>query len=60
MRVAAMMKVRRLSVVEMALEIVDWRLQDYLLASKSVPDPATLPSPGGPQTGVLEGLEELG
>ena len=46
--------------VEMALEIVDWRLQDYLLSSKSVPDPATLPSPGGPQTAVSEGIEELG
>ena len=46
--------------VEMALEIVAWRLQDYLLVSKSVPDPATLPSPGGPQTAVPEGIEELG
>lgn len=53
-------KGHRNAFVEMALEIVDWRLQDHLLASKSVPDPATLPSPLRSRTEIPDDLEELG
>ena len=35
---------QRSAFVEMAFEIVDWRLQDYLLGSKAVPKPSVMPS----------------
>ena len=52
----------RSAFVEMAFEIVDWRLQIYLLASTAVPKPTVMPprSPEGSQITVPNDLEELG
>ncbi|MCY3890506.1 MAG: DEAD/DEAH box helicase family protein [bacterium] len=40
---------RREAFVEMAFEVLDWRLQDYLLARLTVPEPSALPQPSRPQ-----------
>ena len=50
----------RSAFVEMASEIVDWRLQAYLLASSAAPEPSAMPSPGGSQVTAPDDLEELG
>lgn len=55
---------RREAFVEMALEIVAWRLQDYLLASTAISEPSAMPSSDHPAAGIEEprqtGEEEAG
>ena len=49
---------------ELALEVVDWRLQDYLLASSAIPEPSAMPPSDDPSAGIEEpgqaGQEEAG
>ena len=45
---------------ELALEIVDWRLQNYLLNGGEGLGPSALPLPSRPQTPASDHLEELG
>ena len=45
--------------VEMAFEVLDWRLQDYLLARLTVPEPSAFPASGDSMVG-LETPEEEG
>ena len=49
---------RREAFVEMALEIVAWRLQDYLLGGNG--SIGALPLPSEPQVPTSGHLEELG
>lgn len=51
---------RREAFVEMALEIVAWRLQDYLLNGGEGLGPSALPLPSRPQVPATGHLEELG
>lgn len=51
---------RRESFVEMALEIVVWRLQNYLLNRGEGLGPSALPLPSRPQSPATGRLEELG
>ena len=51
---------RRDAFVEMALEIVAWRLQDYLMSSPATPAPSALPQPSEPQAPASDRLEESG
>ncbi len=50
---------RREAFAEMAFEILDWRLQDYLLARLTVPEPSAFPVSGDSMVG-LEAPEEEG
>ena len=43
--------------MEMALEIVDWRLQDYLLASSAIPESSALLQPENPTAGLEQAGE---
>jgi len=49
---------------ELAFEVVDWRLQEYLLASTAIPEPSAFPVSGdsivGPDTSEDEGQEQAG
>lgn len=55
---------RQEAFVELAFEILDWRLQDYLLARLTVLEPSVLPVSGGSIVGhempEEEGQEEAG
>jgi len=42
----------------MAFEILDWRLQDYLLARLTVPEPSAFPVSGGSMAGLETPEEE--
>ncbi len=51
---------RRDVFVEMATEIVAWRLQDYLMSRSEVPAPSALPQPSEPQAPASQRLKQSG